>query len=334
GIAAHYVPHYLQSNRLPSLAVNCIEDWEAKVTAIVSETKNQDMGLISGIPSWVQMYFEKLNQASQTTVGQLFPNFDLFVYGGVNFEPYRQKFQTLIGRTTDSIELYPASEGFFAFQNQQNDPSLLLQLDSGIYYEFIKTAEFFDQSPTRHSLKTVEKDVDYVMIISTNAGLWAYNIGDTVAFTCLSPFKIRVTGRLKHFISAFGEHVIGKEVEQAMSLALAATGASITEFTVAPQITPEHNELPFHQWLVEFDHTPKDLEGFAQIIDANLQKQNVYYADLVQGKVLQPLKITTLSSGSFNKVMKASGKLGGQNKVPRLSNDRTIAEALIRLQDK
>ena len=334
GIAAHYVPHYLQSNRLPSLAVNCIEDWEAKVTAIVSETKNQDMGLISGIPSWVQMYFEKLNQASQTTVGQLFPNFDLFVYGGVNFEPYRQKFQTLIGRTTDSIELYPASEGFFAFQNQQNDPSLLLQLDSGIYYEFIKTAEFFDQSPTRHSLKTVEKDVDYVMIISTNAGLWAYNIGDTVAFTCLSPFKIRVTGRLKHFISAFGEHVIGKEVEQAMSLALAATGASITEFTVAPQITPEHNELPFHQWLVEFDHTPKDLEGFAQIIDANLQKQNVYYADLVQGKVLQPLKITILSSGSFNKVMKASGKLGGQNKVPRLSNDRTIAEALIRLQDK
>ncbi|MDG1063529.1 MAG: GH3 auxin-responsive promoter family protein [Flavobacteriaceae bacterium] len=334
GIAAHYVPSYLQSNRLPSWPVNCMEDWEAKVAAIVLETKDQDMGLISGIPSWVQMYFEKLNQTTQKTVGQLFPNFDLFVYGGVNFAPYRQKFEALIGRTTDSIELYPASEGFFAFQDQQGDAGLLLQLDSGIYYEFIKTSEFFDQSPTRQTLKSVEKGVDYVMIISTNAGLWGYNIGDTVAFTSLKPFKIRVTGRLKHFISAFGEHVIGKEVEQAMTKALSATGASITEFTVAPQITPEDEELPYHQWLIEFDTAPENMAKFAEVIDADLQGQNVYYADLIQGKVLQPLKITALAPNSFNQVMKASGKLGGQNKVPRLSNDRTIAEALLKLQDK
>ena len=328
GIVAHYVPSYLQRNRMPSWAVNCIEDWETKVDAIVQETKDEDMALISGIPSWVQMYFEKLIKTTGKPVGELFPNFKLFVYGGVNFEPYRQKFQQLIGRQTDSIELYPASEGFFAFQDRQDDPGLLLQLDSGIFYEFVKTTEFFAASPRRHTLESVEIGVDYVMIISTNAGLWAYNIGDTVQFTSVQPFRIRVSGRLKHFISAFGEHVIGKEVEESMTHALRQCGGSISEFTVAPQITPEGQQLPYHEWFVEFETRPEDLAAFAQALDQKLQVQNVYYADLIQGKVLQPLIITQVSSGGFNAVMKSLGRFGGQNKVPRLANDRALADPL------
>jgi len=328
GIVAHYVPSYLQRNRMPSWEVNCIEDWETKVEAIVQETKKEDMALISGIPSWVQMYFEKLIKTTGKPVGELFPNFSLFVYGGVNFEPYRQKFEQLIGRRTDSIELYPASEGFFAFQDRQEDTGLLLQLDSGIFYEFVKTTEFFDPSPRRHTLESVALGVDYVMIISTNAGLWGYNIGDTVQFASLKPFRIRVSGRLKHFISAFGEHVIGKEVEESMTHALQQCGGSISEFTVAPQITPEGQELPYHEWFVEFEALPSDLSAFALAIDQKLQEQNVYYADLIQGKVLQPLKITQVRSGGFNAVMKSLGRFGGQNKVPRLANDRALAEPL------
>jgi len=328
GIVAHYVPRYLQRNRMPSWTVNCIEDWETKVEAIVQETKNKDMALISGIPSWVQMYFEKLIKTSDKPVGALFPNFNLFVYGGVNFEPYRKKFEQLIGRKTDSIELYPASEGFFAFQDRQDDTGLLLQLDSGIFYEFVKTTEFFDPAPKRHTLETVALGVDYVMIISTNAGLWAYNIGDTIQFTSLKPYRIRVSGRLKHFISAFGEHVIGKEVEESMTRALQQCGGAISEFTVAPQITPEGDQLPYHEWFVEFENLPSDLIAFAQALDENMQQQNVYYSDLIQGKVLQPLKITQVSSGGFNAVMKSLGRFGGQNKVPRLANDRALADPL------
>ncbi len=328
GIVAHYVPSYLQRNRMPSWEVNCIEDWETKVEAIVEETKQEDMALISGIPSWVQMYFEKLIKASGKPVGELFPNFNLFVYGGVNFEPYRHKFEQLIGRKIDSVELYPASEGFFAFQDRQDDTGLLLQLDSGIFYEFVKTTEFFDTAPRRHTIETVEVGVDYVMIISTNAGLWGYNIGDTVQFTSLSPYRVRVSGRLKHFISAFGEHVIGKEVEESMTFALQQCGGSISEFTVAPQITPQGDELPFHEWFVEFETLPGDLKIFAQALDEKLQAQNVYYADLIQGKVLQPLIITQVSSGGFKSVMKSLGRYGGQNKVPRLSNDRALANPL------
>ncbi len=328
GIVAHYVPSYLQRNRMPSWEVNCIEDWETKVEAIVEETKQEDMALISGIPSWVQMYFEKLIKASGKPVGELFPNFNLFVYGGVNFEPYRHKFEQLIGRKIDSVELYPASEGFFAFQDRQDDTGLLLQLDSGIFYEFVKTTEFFDTAPRRHTIETVEVGVDYVMIISTNAGLWGYNIGDTVQFTSLSPYRVRVSGRLKHFISAFGEHVIGKEVEESMTFALQQCGGSISEFTVAPQITPEGDQLPYHEWFVEFETLPGDLKIFAQALDEKLQAQNVYYADLIQGKVLQPLIITQVSSGGFKSVMKSLGRYGGQNKVPRLSNDRALANPL------
>ncbi|WP_282115646.1 GH3 auxin-responsive promoter family protein [Cellulophaga baltica] len=328
GISAHYVPNYLQKNRLPSWETNCIEDWDTKVNTIVEETIDEDMTVIAGIPSWVQMYFEKLNTVGNKKVGELFKNFNLFIYGGVNYEPYRAKFENLIGRKVDSIELFPASEGFFAYQNSQKEKGMLLLLNSGVFYEFVKSDEFFEEHPKRITIKDVEVGVNYVMIISTDAGLWAYNLGDTVQFISLKPYKIIVSGRIKHFISAFGEHVIGKEVESAMQKAIEETDARVNEFTVAPQITPELNELPYHEWFIEFEKEPTDLAKFIEILDLELQQQNSYYFDLIAGKILQRLKITSIKEGGFNEYMKSIGKLGGQNKVQRLSNDRKVANEL------
>ncbi len=327
GIVAHFVPKYLQKNRLPSWETNCIDDWETKVDAIVQETINQDMTVISGIPSWVQMYFEKLQQKTNKPVGEIFKNFNLFIYGGVNYEPYRAKFENLIGRKVDSIELFPASEGFFAYQDTQTEKGMLLLLNSGIFYEFIKSDEFYTENPKRYTIGEVELGVNYVLIISTNAGLWAYNIGDTVQFTSLKPYRIIVSGRIKHYISAFGEHVIGKEVEQALAEAVDGTNIRINEFTVAPQIAPS-NGLPYHEWFIEFENEPQNIADFALQIDNFLRKQNVYYDDLILGKVLQPLIITKVAKNGFQDYMKSIGKLGGQNKIPRLSNDRKIADIL------
>ncbi len=327
GIVAHYVPKYLQKNRMPSWKTNTIKDWETKVNAIVDETITEDMRLISGIPSWVQTYFEKLIQKTGKPVGEIFPNFNLFVYGGLNFEPYRQKFKQLIGREVDSIELYPASEGFFAYQDKPGRDDLLLLTNHGMFYEFVPANEIFDDNPTRLSLKDVQTGVNYAFIISTNAGLWAYNIGDTVMFTSTEPYRLKVTGRIKHFISAFGEHVIAKEVETAIQLAMIQTGASISEFTVAPQINPG-NGLPYHEWLIDFEKPPENTDEFADIIDQSMQKQNVYYKDLITGKILRPAVITPVKKGAFDRYMKSISKLGGQNKLPRLSDNRKIADWL------
>jgi hypothetical protein len=328
GISAHYVPKYLQKNRLPSWETNCIEDWETKVNSIIEETLNENMTVIAGIPSWVQMYFERLTEKTNKKIGELFKNFSLFIYGGVNYEPYRAKFENLIGRKVDSIELFPASEGFFAYQDAQDQKGMLLLLNSGIFYEFIEADKFFETAPERISLKDVVKGVNYVMIISTNAGLWAYNLGDTVQFISLYPFKIIVSGRIKHFISAFGEHVIAKEVEEAIQTAIDATGARVNEFTVAPRITPEADELPYHEWFIEFEHPPEDMEQFKLALDKSLQQQNSYYYDLIAGKILQPLKISQIQPGGFTAYMKSVGKLGGQNKIQRLANDRSVADGL------
>lgn len=327
GISAHYVPKYLQKNRLPSWETNCIEDWETKVDAIIDETLNEDMTIIAGIPSWVQMYFEKINQRTGKSICEVFKNFNLFIYGGVNYEPYRAKFEKLIGKKVDSIELYPASEGFFAFQDKQKDKGMLLLLNSGIFYEFVRAEEFFDENPKRITIKDVELGVNYVMIISTNAGLWAYNIGDTIEFTSLNPYKIIVTGRIKHFISAFGEHVISKEVEQAIQEATKKFDFTITEFTVAPQLNPISG-LPYHEWLIEFTKRPNSIADVEMFLDESMQSQNTYYFDLIKGKILQNLKIHEVEKGGFNRYMHTIGKLGGQNKVPRLANDRKIADRL------
>lgn len=329
GIVANHVPSYLQKNRMPSHATNCIDDWETKLKAVVRETSSQRMTLISGIPSWVQMYFEMLLEYNhRTNIRELFPDFDLFVFGGVNFEPYRAKFRDLIGADIPSIELYPASEGFIAFQNSQDDDGLLLNVDSGIYFEFIKADEYFDENPRRYHIGEVEKGVNYALLLSTNAGLWSYSIGDTVKFVSLDPPKIRVTGRIKHFTSAFGEHVIAEEAEAVMTSAIQRFGLKVNEFHLAPQVNAPDGGLPYHEWFVEWDQVPGNVEEIAEFIHQDLAKRNVYYRDLMHDKVVRTAVITSVQKEAFSDYMRAEGKLGGQNKIPRLANDRKIADFL------
>lgn len=329
GIVNHHVPKYLRTNQMPSYETNCIEDWETKLNKIVDETINQNMSLISGIPPWMQMYFDELIKRSGKKVGELFPNFSVMVQGGVNFEPYKAKLLESIGRKIDTIELFPASEGFFAFQDSQDTEGLLLNSNSGIFFEFVPAGEIFNENPTRLSLKDVKVGENYALIINSNAGLWGYNLGDTVKFLSTDPYRLVVTGRTKHFISAFGEHVIGEEVEYSLLKAAAEDNVQVTEFTVAPFVSRDKGKS-YHEWFVEFENKPENMEAFAAKIDHRLREKNVYYDDLVGGNILTPLKITAVRKNGFIDYMKSIGKLGGQNKVPRLSNDRKIADELVK----
>jgi hypothetical protein len=329
GIVNHHVPSYVKRNQLPTYKTNCIADWETKLDYIVKETIPHRMSLISGIPPWVEMYFERIIRATgKQSISEVFPNFSLFVYGGVNFKPYQQRFKELIGKEIDSIETFPASEGFFAFQDEFPSQGLLLIPDSGIFYEFIPVDNFSEPYPQRLSLEEVELNQNYALVVSTNAGLWAYNIGDTVRFVSKNPYRIEVTGRLNHYTSAFGEHVIAQEVEDAIDEACKMYNAQILEFTVAPLVL-NPNGLPCHEWFIEFSRLPNDFCAFQEFLDLQMQQRNPYYKDLIAGNVLQPLKVHILQSGAFVKYMKSIGKLGGQNKVPHLKNDRSIADQLI-----
>lgn len=329
GIVYHHVPFYVNANRMPSYTTNCIEDWEDKVDAIAKETLNKRMSLISGIPPWCVMYFERLLELSgKQHIKDVFPDFKVFAYGGVNYEPYRKQIESLVGFPIDSVETYPASEGFIAYQDTQKEKGLLLNINGGIFYEFIKADEVFSENPKRIMLDEVELDVNYALILNTNSGLWGYSIGDTLKFVSTSPYRIVVTGRIKHFISAFGEHVIGEEVEFALMRAMRDAHAGVSEFTVAPQVINPDGGLPYHEWFIEFSQLPHSLNSFAGLLDEYLQGKNSYYYDLRKGHILQQLKITPLHKAAFADYMKMKGKLGGQNKVPRLTNDRKIADEL------
>ena len=328
GIVAHHVPSYLKKNNLPSIKTNSIEDWEEKVNEICKETINENMTTIGGIPSWVQMYFETLlKKSKKKNISQLFKNLSLYVYGGVNFSPYEKIFNKLLGKKINTIEYYPASEGFFAYQNSQKDKSLLLEYNSGIFYEFIKTNEFESENYTRYNLTNVEVGVNYILVVTSNAGLWAYNTGDTVKFTSLNPPKILVTGRYKHFISAFGEHVISEEVEQSISELCYEKNIEVNEFTVAPLISPEKG-FPYHEWWIEFNSSNIDFDLISDLLDKKMQEKNIYYKDLIKGKVLKRLEIIEVKKGGFNLYMKSIGKFGGQNKVPKLCNNREYVKGL------
>lgn len=327
GIVNHHVPRYLRSNQLPSYETNCIDDWETKLGKIVEETIDQDMTLISGIPPWVQMYFDAVQKASGKKIKDVFKNFQVLVYGGVNFEPYKSKLFNSIGKKIDSIELFPASEGFFAFQNSQKEEGLWLNSNSGIFYEFIPASEIDKENPKRISLKDVKVDENYALVISNNAGLWAYNVGDMVKFVSVDPYRLIVTGRTKHFISAFGEHVIAEEVEYALMQAAREEGVAIAEFTVAPMIQQGEGQS-FHEWFVEFENMPRNLCSFAEKVDHNLRQKNIYYDDLITGNILSVLKIRPVRKNAFVDYMRSVNKLGGQNKLPRLSNTRSIAAEL------
>jgi len=327
GIVNHHIPNYLRSNQLPSYETNCIEDWETKLDKIVEETMGQDMTLISGIPPWMQMYFDRLIQLKNKKVGELFPNFSVMVHGGVNFEPYKSRLFESIGRSIGCIETFPASEGFMAFQDTMQEEGLLLNTNSGIFFEFIPANEIFNEKPTRFSLKDVKVGENYALIINNNAGLWGYNIGDTIKFVSVNPYRMVVTGRIKHFISAFGEHVIGEEVEYSLMKAAGEEGVHINEFTVAPRIKNGDGHS-YHEWFIEFENMPENLQRFATKVDNNLRQKNIYYDDLISGNILAPLHIRTVKKNGFIDYMKSIGKLGGQNKVPRLSNDRKVVEDL------
>lgn len=327
GIVAHHIPNYLQKNRLPSLETNLLEDWETKVNEIVKETEKENMTLISGIPPWLIMYFEKLIERNGKKITELFPNLQLIVTGGVNFEPYREKMNELLGKPVDTVQTFPASEGFFAFQDDYTQEGLLLLTNHGIFYEFIPLVDYGKPEAKRLTLKDVELHKDYALILTTNSGLWAYSIGDVVRFISKKPYRILVSGRTKHFTSAFGEHVIAFEIEESLKSTVAKFPAQITEFHLAPQVNPSEG-LPYHEWFIEFEKEPENIEVFRKNLDDEMRKRNSYYDDLISGNVLQPLIITKIQRNSFQEYAKSEGKLGGQNKIPRLANDRKIADFL------
>ena len=290
------------------------------------------MSLISGIPPWMQMYFDRLISRTGKKVKDIFPSLSVIVHGGVNFEPYKANLFDSLGGPVASIETFPASEGFMAFQDSQTAEGLLLNTNSGIFFEFIKASDVFNENAERISLRDVKTGENYALIINNNAGLWGYNIGDTVRFVSTNPYRIVVTGRIKHFISAFGEHVIGEEVEYSLMKAAKEENISIREFTVAPVINGQGSS--YHEWFVEFENTPSDLKHFARRVDENLREKNIYYDDLISGNILTPLNIRPVRRNGFIDYMKSIGKLGGQNKVPRLSNDRKVAQELERFAEQ
>lgn len=328
GISNHFVPSYLRTNQMPSYETNCIEDWETKVDAVVDETLKERMTLISGIPSWVQMYFDRIRERTGKPIKEVFPDFSLFVYGGVNFEPYRAKMEATIGKKIDSIELFPASEGFFAYQDSQTDKGMLLILNAGIFYEFVPADEIHNENPTRLTIGEVELGKNYALIVSNNAGLWGYNLGDMIQFVSKDPYRVIVSGRVKHFTSAFGEHVIAKEVEHALNASLAQNGGEVIDFHVAPQVNPTEG-LPYHEWFISFAKRPENMEQFAATIDSELRHQNIYYKDLISGNILRTAVITEVAEDAFINYARSQGKLGGQFKLPRLANDRKVANQLM-----
>jgi hypothetical protein len=328
GIVNHHVPSYLRNNQLPSYETNCIEEWETKLDKIVEETINQDMSLISGIPPWMQMYFDELMKRSGKNISELFPNFSVMVQGGVNFEPYKAKLFESIGKKIDSIELFPASEGFFAAQDKPGEEGMLLFTDHGVFMEFMPVEEYGKPNPKTIGLQKVELGKNYALVISTNGGLWRYLLGDTISFTTLQPYRIKVSGRVKHYINAFGEEVIVDNSDKAVAIASEKTGAIVNDYTAAPLYFGEESNGA-HEWLIEFEKEPDSLNHFVEELDKALQSINSdYEAKRYKNIALRMPVIHSLQKGIFTSWLKTKGKLGGQHKVPRLSNDRSVASPL------
>lgn len=325
GIVNHWIPAYLKTNQIPDYTTNCIEGWEEKIQTILKQALTVDLRFISGIPPWVLQFLDLAKQKTGKTPLQLWPNLSLYVQGGVDFRPYQPMFDEYFNQKVTILETFPASEGFFAIQDQPDKPDLLLLADNGIAYEFIPLAEYGKPDAPRLWLGEVNTHTQYAMIISTNSGLWAYDIGDTVRFTSLNPPRIRVSGRVKQFLSAFGEHIIEEEVNTALTQALNKTQSKMIDCTVAPLVL----ETGFrHDWFIEFENPPLDPIYFLTTLDILLREQNPYYDDLRKGNILLPPRLFTLKSGACNEYMRSKGRLGGQNKFNRLTNSRTIASQL------
>lgn len=326
------LPFWAQYSRTPGLRTALMDEWEAKIEKIARETLRKNVTSISGVPTWTIVLLERiLNITGKKNMLEVWPNFEAFYHGAVSFTPYREVFRNFFpdGRV-NFIETYNASEGFFSFQDRLKAEDMLLMLDHGIYFEFIPAEEADKEDPKVLQLHEVKEGRNYAVVISTNAGLWRYKIGDTVKFTSLNPYRIRVSGRTKHFINAFGEEVIIENAETAISEASQRTGAIIQEFTAAP-IYLDNKNKGGHEWIIEFAQAPSDLTYFIQVLDSKLKEVNSdYEAKRHKDIALQMPVVHHVPQGTFYKWMKKRGKLGGQNKVPRLSNTREYVDDILK----
>ena len=329
------LPWWAEIRRTPAREIALLSEWEEKIERMAHGTIKDDVYIIAGVPSWTLVLANKvLEITGKNNLKEVWPNLELFMHGGVSFEPYRKEFKRLIPDAgMNYVETYNASEGFFGIQDQRDSNDLLLMLDYGIYYEFIPMSDFKGTSSTSAlPLEKVEPGVNYAVVISTNGGLWRYIIGDTIRFTSIRPYRFRITGRTKSFINAFGEELIVENAENAIAHASRLTDAVVRDYTVAP-VYMSDNTSGAHEWLIEFNKHPNDMSRFNRLLDEKLREVNSDYdAKRYHDFILQEPIIRTAKFGTFDQWLKSAGKLGGQNKIPRLSNDRAIMEQLLHLE--
>lgn len=330
------VPFWTDFIRIPPAEIALIEEFEEKIEKIIETTLDQNVTSFAGVPSWYLVLMKRvLEKTGKNNILEVWPNLEVFSHGGVNFEPYREQYKKLIpSENMHYMETYNASEGFFGIQDNPHRDDMLLMLDYGVFYEFIPMKDWGKENPRVLPLEEVELNENYAMVISTNAGLWRYIIGDTVKFTCKYPFKFKITGRTKHFINAFGEEVIIDNAENALKIACNHTGAIVNEYTAGP-VFMDDNQKGAHQWIIEFEKEPDELEHFINVLDNSLQTLNSdYEAKRHKNMTLERLHLNVAPPGTFYRWMKNRGKVGGQNKIPRLSNDRRYLDGLLKLIQK
>lgn len=328
GIFNNHIPSFMKRNRIPSVETNMIEDWDLKMQKTVDESIGADVGMVGGFPAWIIRYFERvLEKTGKKTIIEVFPNLQVITHGGVAYGPYKKRMETLIGKPFQRLEVFSASEGFMAFQDQQNKEDMLLVPNGEIFYEFVPLTEWGKEDAKRISLKDVEVGIPYAMVITTMGGLWAYDLGDTVTFTSTAPYRLKVSGRTKHFISNSGEHLISEQVESALTKTAISFGVEVRDFSVAPHITDEVGGNR-HEWLIEFKTLPTSLDDFSTRLSQELCDISDNYFLLIDGSVLHPPIVSALKEGAFVDYMKSINKMTHQNKVPRLMNNRDLADKL------
>lgn len=330
-----YMPAIAKYFYTPDMKTALMKDWEPKIKRIAEITSKENVTNLGGVPTWTIVLFrEILEQTGKENILEVWPNLEIYIHGGVSFTPYHEQFQQFLpSDQVHLLEIYNASEGYFSIQSDLKQDDMLLLLDNGIYYEFLPTSEWGKDEPKAIPLSAVEIGQNYAIVISTNSGLWRYMPGDTMKFTSTSPYKIKITGRTKHFINAFGEEVMIENTDKALAMTCREMVASVQEYTVAP-IYIKGDDKGGHEWLIEFDNPPKDLEAFSRLLDKNLQAVNSdYEAKRYKDMALDCLTIHSLPSGTFHSWLKGKGKYGGQNKVPRLANHRKYLEEILEMVD-
>ncbi|MDL1913746.1 MAG: GH3 auxin-responsive promoter family protein [Bergeyella sp.] len=329
------LPFWIEITTTPSKKTSLMTEWEAKIKAIVAQVKKENVGSISGVPSWMLILLKKiLEESNKSTIAEIWSQLEVFFHGGISFKPYKEEYRKIIGKEINFYEIYNASEGFFAMQDRCRSDELLLMLDYGIFYEFIKLQDLDKEFPRAYTLGEVEPGENYAVVISSNGGLWRYLLGDTIYFTSIAPHRLKISGRTKHFINTFGEELMIDNVEKALEKACKATQAVVREYTGAP-IFMSSSSQGGHEWLIEFSKKPKKIEDFNTIFDEELQKVNSdYEAKRYKDITLKKPVIHVGKDRVFYVWMSQRGKLGGQNKVPRLSNTREYIEPLLSLNQK